>query len=469
MALEIGQLSSSDPETGGRQARLEDRVPQRVAEAVRREEENSEILIGWVQLLILATFGALYSLAPPAADNPMMGFEPVPVFLGVYLGFTLIRLALAYRRQLYAPVLYLSIVIDIGLLMALIWSFHIQYMQPAAFYLKAPTLLYVFIFITLRALRFDAKHVIVAGLVAAAGWLLMLGYAIYADYGHEPITRDFIGYMTSNRILLGAEFDKVISILVVTAILAMALIRARRLLVTAAREGMAAQDLKRFFAPEIARAITHADSEIAAGEGESREAAILVLDIRKFTSYAAALPADTVMRLLADYQSRMVPVIRRHGGTVDKFLGDGIMATFGASRVSETYAADALRALDELIETAAAWSAEVAAGPVDGVSGGDGVPPAPLAVHAAAATGRVIFGAVGDEARLEYTVIGGAVNLAAKLEKQNKLEGVRALTTLQAYRTALAQGYRPAEERPVRAARPVDGVDEPIDLVVMAA
>lgn len=466
MSLDIGNHVTSDPDKEGRKGPLESRVPQRVAEAVRREEERSEILIGWVQLAILATFGVLYGLAPPAADNPMMGFEPVPVFLGVYLGFTLIRLGLAYRRQLPTPVLYLSIIIDMGLLMALIWSFHLQYMQPAAFYLKAPTLLYVFIFITLRALRFDARQVIVAGLVAAAGWLLMVGYAIYADGGQERITRDFIAYMTGSRILIGAEFDKVISILMVTAVLAAALIRARQLLVTAAREGMAAQDLKRFFAPEIARAITHADTEIAAGEGESRDAAILVLDIRKFTTYAAALPADTVMRLLADYQARMVPVIRRHGGTVDKFLGDGIMATFGASRDTDTYAADALRALDDLIETAAAWTAEKASGPAV-PSGPDGTP-LQLEVHAAAATGRVIFGAVGDEARLEYTVIGGAVNLAAKLEKHNKQEAVRALTTREAYRTALAQGYRPPQEKEVRPARRIDGLAEPLDLVVMA-
>ena len=60
-------------------------------------------------------------------------------------------------------------VIDIVMLMGLIWSFHIQYHQPASFYLKAPTLLYVFIFIALRALRFEPRFVLTAGLVAAAG------------------------------------------------------------------------------------------------------------------------------------------------------------------------------------------------------------------------------------------------------------------------------------------------------------
>lgn len=458
MVLNISNYVSGDSMVDNPTGSLEQRVPQRVADAVREEEERSEILIGWVQLLIVSTFGVLYIVAPRAADNPMMGFEPVPLFLGAYLCFTLIRLGLAYRRQLPATVVYISIVVDMALLMALIWSFHIQYEQPAAFYLKAPTVLYVFIFITMRALRYDARQVIVAGLVAAAGWLMMVGYAIYSNGGHERITRDYIQYMTDSMILIGAEFDKVISILVVTAILAIALIRARRLLITAAREGMAAQDLKRFFAPEIARAITHADTEIAAGEGESRDAAILVVDIRQFTSYAAALPADTVMRLLADYQACMVPVIRQYGGSVDKFLGDGIMATFGASRDSGTYAADALRAVDALIETASAWTeAQSSAGTAG-----------PLVVNVAATTGRVIFGAVGDEARLEYTVIGAAVNLAAKLEKHNKREGVRGLTTAATYRTAIAQGYRPPTEKEARHQCQVEGHSVPIDLVVMA-
>jgi adenylate cyclase len=93
--------------------------------------------------------------------------------------------------------------------------------------------------------------------------------------------------------------------------------------------------------------------------------------------------------------------------------------------------------------------------------------PAPR-VGAAVAVGPVLFGAVGDETRLEYTVIGDAVNLAAKLEKHTKHARVGALTTAEAYMLARAQGYAPPREKEIRPAQRVEGVSDPIGLVVLA-
>ena len=91
-----------------------------------------------------------------------------------------------------------------------------------------------------------------------------------------------------------------------------------------------------------------------------------------------------------------------------------------------------------------------------------------LNVAAAVTIGPIIFGAVGDATRMEYTVIGDAVNLAAKLEKHAKVEAVRALCTASAYKTALQQGYRPPAERKRLNHRTIAGVAEPQDIVILA-
>ena len=431
------------------------RLPERVNDAIRDQQDASEILIGWVQLSVVSLFGTLYLVSPKTfADDS--AFAPVPWVLGAYFAFTVLRIYLARRGRVADWMLYLSVVIDMGLLFVLIWSFHLQYKQPPSFYLKAPTLLYVFIFIALRALRFEARFVIVAGLVAAAGWSTLAAYAIIAS-GGAMITRDYVYYMTSNSILIGAEIDKIVSILTVTAIIAVAIARARGLLVRAVAEGAAAHDLARFFSPEVAERITAAEQVVRAGEGQARDAAILNCDIRGFTRFAVTVAPRELMATLADYQARLVPVIQSHGGTIDKFMGDGIMATFGASVTTETYAADALRAVDDVMAAADEWGAERAA-----------AGKAALKVGAAVASGRITFGAVGDETRLEYTVIGEAVNLAAKLEKHNKAEGVRAMTTVAAFELAVAQGYRPPTAPARLAARTIEGLEATVDVMVLA-
>lgn len=432
------------------------RIPQRVQDDVWRQQDRSEQIISFVQLAIVLIFGALFVISPQPSEGEI-GFELAPWALGIYLVFTVIRLIASYRVRLPGWFLAVSVVADMALLMVLIWSFHRTYQQPPSFYLKAPTLLYVFIFIALRVLRFDARYVLLAGGTAIIGWAILMTYAAVLDTEGMSITRDYIRYMTGNAILLGAEFDKIITIAVVTLVLAAAVRRARRTLFAAVSEGTAKRDLSRFFDADVARQITGGENQIVAGEGEYRNAAVLMLDIRGFTALSSTQSAAALMRLLSDYQARVIPVIQGHGGNIDKFLGDGVMATFGAAVPSDTYAADALRAIDDVLVAVAAWNEERSAA---------GLPM--VAVNAAVATGELIFGAVGDEQRLEYTVIGEPVNLAAKLEKHAKAEQVRALVTDGAYQAALRQGYEPKASHELRRARDVEGVDGPVDLVMVA-
>ncbi len=429
-------------------------LPGRVRRAIEVSDAETEILVGWVQVCAIVTFGTLYALTPKAFP-PDVPFAPVPWALAAYSLFTALRLWLAYARRLAGPFLAVSIVVDFTLLYVTIWSFHLQYDAPPSLYLKAPTLMYAFILIALRALRFEARWVLLAGAAACIGWLVLLGYAV-ATPGAHGITRDFKTYVMSYDILIGAEFDKIVSLAMVSVILAVVVLRARRLLVTATAETIAGAELSRFFAPEVARTIKQSEMAIAPGEGVLREAAILVVDLRGFTTLAARLAPNEVMAVLGEYQSRLVPVIRRHGGSIDKFLGDGVLASFGAVEPSPTAAADALRAVDNLLAVAADWATDRRARGLE-----------PLRLGFGVAGGTVTFGAVGSVERLEYTVIGDPVNLAAKLEAHTKAEAVAALTDDATYARAVEQGYVPPRAKELRPRRAVAGVAAPVGVRVL--
>ncbi len=147
-------------------------------------------------------------------------------------------------------------------------------------------------------------------------------------------------------------------------------------------------------------------------------AAVMMLDIRGFTQLAASLPPHDIVQLLTSLHARIVPVVRANGGVIDKFLGDGTMVTFGAVRESKTAAADALRALEVIVSECEAWEASL----------GHYQLGRPVSVNAAVTYGAVVFATLGNGDRLEVTVIGDAANLAAKLEKHNKVAGTRRLS-----------------------------------------
>jgi len=431
-------------------------LPDRVRAEIRAREAASERLIGWVQLALVLFFATLYLIAPRAEGSA--GFNFVPIALSAYFLFTVTRLALSYRFELPQWFLVISICVDMALLVGLIFSFHIQYDQHPTFYLKTPTLMYVFIFIGLRALRFDPRFVLTTGLVAIAGWVGLVFYAVFSDMDGMRVPRNYVDYLTGNNILIGAELDKTMVILAVTVLLSVALFRGRAMLFEATREHSAAEDLKRFFSPEVASSITDAHQALEAGEGSLREAAILYADIRSFTSTSALLPPETVLAVLAEYQNLAVEVILREGGQVDKFLGDGILATFGAVSPSQSYAADALRAAGHLAKAVSAAQDRFRAAGW----------PGQLRIGTAVAAGPVTVGVIGSKSRLEFTVIGDAVNRAAKLEDANKAQKSTALTDAATLRLAEAQGYdgNGVELRP---AREIAGVSGPVDLAVLSA
>ena len=142
------------------------------------------------------------------------------------------------------------------------------------------------------------------------------------------VTRDYVLYLNSNAVLIGAEIDKVVSILVVTGILWLALHRARTLLVRSIAEGAAAANLAMFFEGAVADRIRSAHGD-ALSRGVRRDAAILFINMRGLTVLGRD-GAGRSYRAARGHRSRVVPLIHAEGGPINKILGNGILATFGA-------------------------------------------------------------------------------------------------------------------------------------------
>ncbi|MCX4029792.1 adenylate/guanylate cyclase domain-containing protein [Endozoicomonas sp. SM1973] len=393
------------------------KLPDRFQQAVQRQQTIGEQLIAGIEFVIVVLFWLLYSLSPKTFSkntddlvSPIWSYEgllhmvqaePVPWALSAYLGFAISRLWLVYYRPKDNWHAYLSIIMDFALLYALIWCFHIQYQQPPSFYLKAPTLLYVFIFIAIRSLRFEARFVIMAGLVAVIGWLMMVAYVVFSQPGMPMITRDYVAYLTSNSVLLGAEFDKMITMVFVTLILALAITRARFLLIEAVVESQAVEDLARFVPTSVAKNITQSEQRVAAGFGEVREATMLFTDIAGFTSLSEELSPETLIQVLNHYFSVVAEPIEAFGGTINQFQGDAILATFNLPTADDDHARHAIEAALAIQQALAKEQIE-------------------LTTRIGINTGLVVGGLVGTKDRLTYTVHGDAVNLAARLEALNK-------------------------------------------------
>lgn len=426
-------------------------IPARIRRAVDSYEIESERLTGWFQLAGVVLFAALYA-STYAAFEVHRAIEPTPIALALYGAFTLWRLRRTYHGLLSRWEQYASAAVDIAVLAGMIWAFPFQYGESAALYLKAPTLLYVHILIALRALRFDPGLVAFTGLMAAAAWTLL---ALYAAIDGAALTGDYRVYMSSLSLLPGAEFEKVAALVAFSGVLALAVGRARALLYSTATEATAAADLSKFVGRDAAQRIRASSEGVVAGDGEIRRAAIMFIDLRGFTPATKGVAPREVIALLQDYQSRLLPVIEAGGGAVDKFLGDGILVSFGAAKPSERECAQAVETALCVLEEVDLWRADRRR---RGLTA--------LDVGVALAAGEVVYGAVGHGDRLEYTVIGDAVNLAAKLEKRAKTAQARIIAAADVLTRAETQGFAFTPLRRLVAAA-VDGVDAPLDLAVL--
>jgi adenylate cyclase len=169
------------------------------------------------------------------------------------------------------------------------------------------------------------------------------------------------------------------------------------------REAMVLSNFQRYFSPDLAKQIAEHTEDVKLG-GAKRDVVILFSDIRGFTTMSEHMDPDDLAQLLREYFTEMVDIIFRHGGTLDKFIGDAIMALWGAPFGTEDDADKAMRAAIDmqrkLVELNQHWSQS-------------GKPN--IAIGIGINFGQVFAGNIGSQQRLEYTVLGDAVNTASRL------------------------------------------------------
>jgi adenylate cyclase len=220
--------------------------------------------------------------------------------------------------------------------------------------------------------------------------------------------------------------------------LAYTIARTQRLVRSVATEELRRAHLGRYFPPQVASQVD-LESD-AMREGETREVTIVFCDIRGFTRLAAALDSRAVVATLNDFHARMVDAIFEHGGTLDKFMGDGLMAYFGAPLHQPDHAARAVRCAVRMERALAALNAERAASGREAIAMGIGI-------H----TGTVLLADIGAPGRRDYTAIGDAVNVAARLEQATKEQDVAILVSDETRRLAGdAVSMRPAMPAAIR-------------------
>jgi adenylate cyclase len=163
------------------------------------------------------------------------------------------------------------------------------------------------------------------------------------------------------------------------------------------------------------------ESVIAHGvstRSEKKDVTVLFADLKGFTALAEALDPDLLVRILNGYFERMSAAISSHRGHVAKFIGDGLLALFGALEPNPWQAADAVHAALAMRDALAEYNARLRA---------DGRPP--LAMGVGIHRGSVVAGMIGSAELLEYGVIGSTVNVAARVEQLTRVHDVDILVT----------------------------------------
>jgi adenylate cyclase len=398
----------------------------RVREALLHEELAGYryVLYGW--LFALAVISLYLIVTIP--------FQRTIYYLGIVLVFAAIGLAGESLRRTWphqARVLMGAILLlQISLLTAvlIVPDPLIASDAPPQIAFRTANFLYLYAFVVSTVLSYSPGLMLWTGVVAAVDWAI--GFAIFYSLPDTVspgrISLLNVPDLTLNerlKIFLDPHFmsyvtfrTQVLLLLLTSAILALAVWRARRLVLREMTAESARANLARYFSPDLV-------DELAAGSdgldtSRAEDVGVLFVDVVGFTALAENLPPERAIELLRSFHTRMSDTVFRFGGTVDKYIGDEVMATFGTPRRRPDDADRLFACACAMIGEIERWSAKRARRGA-----------APVRVGIGIHYGRVVIGNVGGERCLEFTVIGDTVNVASRLERLTRERSLAVATS----------------------------------------
>jgi adenylate cyclase len=350
--------------------------------------------------LLVVVLSALYIVAPTGLvqfPHGRFGLVQlyavnVPFVLFEFMALYLVNRRLAAHRDVPTLRRYLSALIETSLPTFALYL-HMNWMGPAHALGYATPLAY-FIFIILSTLRLDFWLSSFTGLVAAAELFAMAMLYHPADFAGEPTSEFGFQLIKSAMLLIGGILAGSVGV------------QLRHQFEASIAAATARDRVTNLFGQHVSpEVVERLMVEGADTDGDLRHVAVMFVDFRNFTAAARIRTPQEVVERLDGVFAVLVDILDRHGGIVNKFLGDGFLALFGAPLATPDAARHAVAAAREML---------VAMDRDNAVSGW------PLRIGIGIHFGEVVAGNIGSPRRKEYTVIGDTVNFAARLESLNK-------------------------------------------------
>ncbi|MDP7343264.1 MAG: adenylate/guanylate cyclase domain-containing protein [Alphaproteobacteria bacterium] len=283
---------------------------------------------------------------------------------------------------------------------------------PVALHLRGPNFLYFLVVMASTILSYSPRLVMWNGVVTIAAWsagvwsIISLPESItFMDFA-SPLAQEETRriYLDENFVFVMGWVQQIVIYAIFTGIMALVVWRARRLVETQAATERERANLPRYFSPNMVDELAASDTPL--GAVRRQNVAVLFADIVGFTGMSEERSPEQVIALLRGFHGRMEEVVFGHGSTLDKYIGDTVMATFGTPRSGPSDASNALACAGAMAEAMEEWNLERAAASEAPVRAGIGLQ-----------YGPAVLGDTGGAHRLEFAVIGDTVNVASRLER----------------------------------------------------